>query len=186
MGKLFLRIVRFVEFVPDGKTPGGRILSGNGTTILSTINSNLKTYQNCKNCKITTHNPFRKFEKTSWREVRSCVCACTCVCTQSYVRVIKTVPDRVLWLLRFDTSHAAEEAVAQVPPPLFLFFLFFYRPLAPVLWHVEGSRGGRDAGICFLFFYVSFFTDLEKKACTLDRRMQPRRPWHRYMRPFFF
>jgi hypothetical protein len=63
----FWWIVWFVEFVPYGKTPAGRILSGNGTNILSTIKSNLKTYQNCE---ITTHNPLRKFENTSWREGR--------------------------------------------------------------------------------------------------------------------
>jgi hypothetical protein len=45
----FLRIVWFVEFVPYDKTPAGRILSGNGTNILSTIKSNLKTHQKLQN-----------------------------------------------------------------------------------------------------------------------------------------
>ncbi len=50
------------EITSQLRTPAGRILSGNGTNILSTIKSNLKTYQNCT---ITTHNPLRKLENTS-------------------------------------------------------------------------------------------------------------------------
>jgi hypothetical protein len=66
----FLWIVLVLVYKQCTKTPDGRILSGYGTNILSTTKSNLKTYQNCRNCEITTHNPFRKFENTSWREGR--------------------------------------------------------------------------------------------------------------------
>ena len=67
----FLRIVWVLEFVPYDKTPTGRILSGNGTNILSTIKSNLKRYQNCRNCELRlTPGSLRKFENTSWLEER--------------------------------------------------------------------------------------------------------------------
>ena len=52
----FLTIVWVLEFVPSANIPAGRIPSRHGTNLLSTTKSNLETYQNCRNYKITTHN----------------------------------------------------------------------------------------------------------------------------------
>jgi hypothetical protein len=45
----FLEIVWVLEFVPDNKPRSGNPVSCTGSNNLSTKNSNLKTYQNCRN-----------------------------------------------------------------------------------------------------------------------------------------
>ena len=49
-----------LEFVPYSKTPTGRILSDNGTNILSTTKSNFKTYHNWRNYSSKPHHDGRE------------------------------------------------------------------------------------------------------------------------------